>query len=92
MSRLFKQGIACLVLLVSGQALATEAADPGFSLIPAPLISLSGEEAFLPGERVVVDLGPAMNCWSPGQVRQAAAFAWLWPARRPCWRNSKQPD
>jgi hexosaminidase len=57
MSRLFKQGIACLVLLVSGQALATEAADPGFSLIPVPLMSLSGEEAFLPGERVVVDLG-----------------------------------
>ena len=57
MSRLFKQCIACLVLLVPWQVQAGEALDPGLSLIPAPLLSLSREEAFLPGARVVVDLG-----------------------------------
>jgi len=57
MSRLIKQCTACLILLVSGQALAIETADPGLSLIPVPLMSQSREEAFLPSERVVVDLG-----------------------------------
>jgi hexosaminidase len=57
MSRLFQQGIACLVLLVPVPALATETTDPGFSLIPVPLMSQTRGEVFLPGERVVVDLG-----------------------------------
>jgi hexosaminidase len=58
MSSLFKQCTVCLGLLISWQApLVAEITDVGFSLIPAPLMSRSHQEAFSPGDRVAIDLG-----------------------------------
>ena len=58
MSRLFKQSIACLVLMVLCQApVAADTAEAGPSLIPAPLKSKLRSDSFSPGARVLIDLG-----------------------------------
>ena len=58
MSRLFKQSIASLVLMVLCQSpVAADTAEAGLSLIPAPLKSKLHSESFSPRARVVIDLG-----------------------------------
>jgi hexosaminidase len=58
MSRLLKQLAAGLVLMMLCQALvAAGQVDAGNSLVPAPLVLHSHPESFLPGARVMIDLG-----------------------------------
>jgi hexosaminidase len=57
-SRLLIHSLAWLGLLVAWQApAAMESAEAGTSLIPAPLLSRTRQNAFVPGARVAVDLG-----------------------------------
>jgi hexosaminidase len=70
MSRLFRQCTACFGLLLMWQALsATEIPDAALSMIPAPLMSQSLPDSFLPGASVALDLGE--------NVAMHEGIAWL---------------